>query len=112
MDEAVKKLKELPGYSDSDKATKERVQAAIDKMPVKSDRENAGLSETEMILFNAALGMVDEPTKKTETSEGGKYGTYTNDEVKKAIEMGDYTREQKAYLWDAAGKNEKTNPYR
>lgn len=66
-----------------------------------------GLSESDYILYRLALEMVDEP------SESGKYGTYTTDEVQAAIDMVDGLSDAaRAYLWEAAGKNAKTNPYR
>lgn len=66
-----------------------------------------GLSESDYILYRLALETVDEPT------EGGRYGTYTTDEVQAAIDMVDGLSDAaRAYLWEAAGKNAKTNPYR
>lgn len=66
-----------------------------------------GLSESDYVLYRLALEMVDEP------SESGRYGTYTTDEVQAAIDMVDGLSDAaRAYLWEAAGKNAKTNPYR
>lgn len=59
-------------------------------------QENAGMSETEFILWKAALAMVDQPNKNGELG-----GTPTSAEKAAAIdEMGSLSDKQIAYLWD------------
>lgn len=81
--------------------------SAGQKMQEKIDGGAAvGLDETEYILYMLARSMVDEPT------ESGKMGTYTNDEVRAAIEMlNGLTDAERSYLWTAQGKSDKSNPW-
>lgn len=65
-----------------------------------------GLDETEYLLYKLALDVCDQP------SESGKLGSYTNDEVEAAIRMLGLSAKESAYLWDAQGKSEKSNPWR
>lgn len=65
------------------------------------------IDEADYMLYKLALSMVDEPTKS------GKFGSYTNDEVQMAIDMlTDLDDEARAYLWEAQGKSESSNPYK
>jgi hypothetical protein len=50
--------------------------------------------------------MADKPT------DSGKYGTYTNDEVEAAIKMLGLSRKESSWLWEAQGKNAKSNPFK
>jgi hypothetical protein len=81
-------------------ATGEKLQEKID------GGARYGLDETEYLLYKLALDMCDEP------SEIGKLGSYTNDEVEAAIRMLGLSAKESAYLWDAQGKSEKSNPWR
>lgn len=66
-----------------------------------------GIDETDYLLYKLALQVVDQPT------ESGKFGSYTNDEIQDAIDMlTGLSDDAKAYLWEAQGKSEKSNPYR
>lgn len=65
-----------------------------------------GVSETEYLLYQLALSMTDKPT------DSGKYGSYTNDEVKDAIDMLGLSNKESAWLWEAQGRSEKSNPYK
>lgn len=68
---------------------------------------DVGLEQNEYLLYTLALSMVDEPT------ESGKYGSYTNDEVEAAILMvPGLSKDERAYLWTAAGKTDKSNPFK
>lgn len=49
--------------------------------------------------------------KYDEPSKNGKYGSYTNEERKKAIDATNASRSTKAGLWILAGGSEKSNPY-
>lgn len=77
------------------------------KMREKIDEGAAvGITETEYILYQLALSMADKP------SESGKLGSYTNDEVEEAIGMlPGLSDEERAWLWLAQGKSEKSNPW-
>lgn len=66
-----------------------------------------GIDEADYLLYRLALHVVDQPT------EGGNLGSYTGDEVEAAIDMlTGLDDEARAYLWEAAGKSEKSNPYK
>ena len=66
-----------------------------------------GIEETDYLLYLLALQISDQP------SESGKLGSYTAEEVEAAIAMlPGLDDEARAYLWIAAGKSEKSNPYR
>lgn len=81
--------------------------AAGEKLKEKIDGgARYGLDETEYLLYKLALDMCDQP------SESGKLGSYTNDEVEAAIRMLGLSAKESAYLWDAQGKSEKSNPWR
>lgn len=57
--------------------------------------------------FLDTLNEVDTPTKS------GEYGTYTQDEAKKALDkIKGLTKEEKAILWHSVNPNWKTNPYK
>lgn len=65
-----------------------------------------GIDETDYLLYQLALSMVDQPT------ESGKLGTYTNEEVEAAIRMLTGVSDAgRSYLWTAQGKSEKSNPW-
>jgi len=65
-----------------------------------------GLTDTEYILFRAALDTTDKP------SESGKYGTYTNDEVETAIRaVQGLSDKERRYLWIASGRNADKSPW-
>lgn len=64
-----------------------------------------GIDETDYILYNLALSMCDEP------NDNGNLGSYTEEEVYAAIEMLDLDDAASGWLWLAAGKSEKNNPY-
>lgn len=81
--------------------------AAGEKLQEKIDGgARYGLDETEYLLYKLALDMCDQP------NENGKLGSYTNDEVEAAIRMLGLSAKESAYLWDAQGKSEKSNPWR
>ncbi len=66
-----------------------------------------GISEADYLLYRLALHVADQPT------ESGNLGSYTGEEVQTAIDMlPGLDDEARAYLWEAAGKSEKSNPYR
>lgn len=66
-----------------------------------------GIDEADYLLYRLALHVVDHP------SESGKMGSYTGDEVQSAIDMlTGLDDEARAYLWEAAGKSENSNPYK
>lgn len=66
-----------------------------------------GIDEADYLLYRLALHVVDQPT------ESGNLGSYTGDEVEAAIDMlTGLDDEARAYLWEAAGKSEKSNPYK
>jgi len=71
-------------------------------------RDN-GIEGNTYLKFVAALCDVDKPT------DSGKYGTYTQDEAKEAINsIPGLTREEKAILWQSVNPQwkEKNNPFR
>lgn len=83
------------------------VTGSADKMAEKlEDGIRYGVDETEYILYKLALSMADKP------SENGNYGSYTNDEVKAAIDMLGLGKKESAWLWEAQGRSEKSNPYK
>lgn len=66
-----------------------------------------GISEADYLLYRLALHVADQPT------ENGNLGSYTGEEVQTAIDMlPGLDDEARAYLWEAAGKSEKSNPYK
>ena len=66
-----------------------------------------GINETDYLLYRLALRVADQP------SESGNLGSYTGEEVRAAIDMlPGLDNEARAYLWEAAGKSEKSNPYK
>ena len=66
-----------------------------------------GISEADYLLYRLALHVADQPT------ENGNLGSYTGEEVHTAIDMlPGLDDEARAYLWEAAGKSEKSNPYK
>lgn len=66
-----------------------------------------GISEADYLLYRLALHVADQPT------ESGNLGSYTGEEVQTAIDMlTGLDDEARAYLWEAAGKSEKSNPYK
>ncbi|MGM9602384.1 MAG: hypothetical protein ACI3W5_12500, partial [Faecousia sp.] len=67
-----------------------------------------GIDEADYLLYRLALRVVDQPNKN------GEYGgTPTNDETEAAIDMlAGLDDEARAYLWEAAGKSENSNPYK
>lgn len=66
-----------------------------------------GIDETDYLLYRLALHIADQP------SESGKLGSYTGEEVEAAIDMlPGLDDEARAYLWAAAGKSGKSNPYK
>ena len=66
-----------------------------------------GIDEVDYLLYRLALHVVDQP------SESGNLGSYTGEEVQSAIDMlPGLDNEARAYLWEAAGKSEKSNPYK
>ncbi len=83
------------------------VTGGADKMEEKlEDGIRYGVDETEYMLYKLALSMADNPT------DTGKYGTYTNEEVKAAIDMLGLGKKESAWLWEAQGRSEKSNPYK
>ena len=85
----------------------EYVTGRADKMAEKlEDGIRYGVDETEYMLYKLALSMTDKP------SENGNYGSYTNDEVKAAIDMLGLGKKESAWLWEAQGRSEKSNPYK
>ena len=69
-------------------------------------RDN-GVNGKTYMNFLEALKKVDEPTKS------GKYGTYTQDEAREAIELLEgLSYEEKAALWQSVNTTWKKNPYR
>ena len=77
------------------------------RMQAKIDGGRAyGIDEGDYILYLMARSMADKP------NDNGNLGTYTNDEIKAAIDMLGLSASASAYLWEAAGKNEKSNPWR
>lgn len=85
----------------------EYVTGSADKMAEKlEDGIRYGVDETEYMLYKLALSMTDKP------SENGNYGSYTNDEVKAAIDMLGLGKKESAWLWEAQGRSEKSNPYK
>ena len=67
---------------------------------------SVGLSDTEYLLYTAALDTVDKPT------DSGKYGTFTQDEIAAAIRaVPGLTSKERRYLWKAAGKSEESCPW-
>lgn len=81
--------------------------SAGEKMQEKIDGGAAyGIDTTDYLLYQLALDLADEP------NASGNLGTYTNAEVQAAIEMvPGLDDDEKSYLWLAAGKNEKSNPW-
>lgn len=75
----------------------------LDKL---EDGARYGVSDTEYALYQMALSMADKPT------DSGKYGTYTNGEVEAAIKMLGLSRKESSWLWEAQGKNAKSNPFK
>ena len=75
----------------------------LDKL---EDGARYGVSDTEYALYQMALSMADKPT------DSGKYGTYTNSEVEAAIKMLGLSRKESSWLWEAQGKNAKSNPFK
>ena len=68
---------------------------------------NKGIDGETYMYFLEALNEVDTPSKS------GKYGTYTQDEAKKAVKQLDgLSREEKAVLWQSVNTGWKKNPYR
>lgn len=70
-----------------------------------------GIEGNTYLKFIASLDLVDKPTKS------GKYGSYTQDEVKNALRLDmfdDLSREEKAVLWQSMDTTwaEKNNPFR
>lgn len=66
-----------------------------------------GIEGEDYMNFLKALSEVDEPTKS------GKYGTYTQAEVTKAVKRIDgLTRKEKADLWQSVNTTWKKNPFR
>lgn len=66
-----------------------------------------GIDKTDYLLYKLALDMADKP------NDNGKFGTYTNDEVEEAIKMlTGLSDDARAYLWEAQGKNAKSNPWK
>jgi len=69
-------------------------------------RDN-GVDGKTYMHFLEALKNVDEPTKS------GKYGTYTQDEAREAVELLEgLSYEEKAALWQSVNTTWKKNPYR
>lgn len=66
-----------------------------------------GLSDTDYILYELALSMVDEPNKN-----GKLGGNPTNAEIEAAIELLELGDDASSYLWEAAGKSAKNNPWK
>jgi hypothetical protein len=64
-----------------------------------------GVDETEFLLYQLALDMVDKPT------ESGKLGTRTNSEREAALRMLGLSESESSYLWLMSGGSEKSNPY-
>jgi len=66
---------------------------------------DTGLNETDYVLYKLALQINDKPT------ESGNLGSYTNAEVEAAIRaVPGLTDAERAYLWIAQGKSEKSMP--
>ncbi len=99
-EKTLDRLYDLAVKTDKPTSTGSKMQAKID------GGKQYGLTEGEYMLFLMARDMVDKP------SESGKLGSYTNNEIKAAINMLDVSRKEKAYLWEAAGKSAKSNPWR
>ena len=76
------------------------------KLQEKIDGGSAfGLDATDYILFQIALAVEDLPT------QSGKYGSYTNEEVEKAIRaVPDLSSTERDYLWISQGKSGKSVP--
>ena len=116
-DRTVKQMKRSDAWKQASSKQKEKVQDYLYDLTVQNaDGEDLmekinpgkqyGLTETEYLLYKLALEVVDNPT------DSGKYGTFTNDEVEEAIKMIGLSKEESAYLWDAAGKSDKSNPWK
>ena len=65
-----------------------------------------GVSGEDYMLFLEALNEVDEPTKS------GKYGSYTQDEARKAVNQLDgLSQTEKKTLWQSVNTTWKRNPF-
>ena len=98
--ETLEKLYDLAVKTDTETSAGSRMQAKID------GGRAYGIDEGDYILYLMARSMADKP------NDNGNLGTYTNDEIKSAIDMLGLSASASAYLWEAAGKNEKSNPWR
>ena len=98
--ETLEKLYDLAVKTDTETSAGSRMQAKID------GGRAYGIDEGDYILYLMARSMADKP------NDNGNLGTYTNDEIKAAIDMLGLSASASAYLWEAAGKNEKSNPWR
>ena len=66
-----------------------------------------GIEGFSYIEFLEALNSVDEPT------ESGKYGTYTQEEAKRAaLQLKGLSKQEKAILWQSVNTKWKNNPFR
>ena len=99
-DKTLSRLYTLAVETDSEGADGTQMQAKIDA------GKQYGLTEGEYMLFLMARQMTDKPT------DSGKLGSYTNEEIREAIAMLGLSRSESSYLWEAAGKSEKSNPWR
>ena len=71
------------------------------------DAQSKNIGTSTYFTFNDMVKKYDKP------NASGNLGTYTNDEVKAAIDATPgLTKSQKHYLWVSMGKNEKTSPYK
>lgn len=110
-EEVVKQIKKSSAYASLDDNKKAMADKWIANMSnseytkMKNAYENAGISEYDYMNYKIAVIKQDKPTSS------GNYGSYTQDEVKAALDSLSLTRQQKAYLYSIANANWKNNPY-
>lgn len=111
-EEVVKQIKKSSAYTSLDDNKKAMADKWIANMSnseytkMKNAYENAGISEYDYMNYKIAVIKQDKPTSS------GNYGSYTQDEVKAALDSLSLTRQQKAYLYSIANSNWKNNPYK
>ena len=95
QDKTMQRIYELASESSAGREMQEKIDGG----------SRYGLDEVDYLLYRAALDAADKPTEK------GKYGSYTNEEVKAAISaVPGLTDAERNYLWEAQGKSEKNRP--